>query len=62
MLTGFENVMEGFDASAYDGISEWKEKDLRTVVIAAVGFRAAEDGMQHAKKVRMPLEDFVETV
>lgn len=54
--------MEGFDASAYDGILGLKEKNLRTVVIAAVGFRAAEDGMQHAKKVRTPLEDFVETV
>jgi nitroreductase len=54
--------MEGFNAAAYDEILGLKEKDLRTVVIAAVGFRAAEDGMQHAKKVRRPLEDFVETV
>lgn len=54
--------MEGFDAAAYDSILGLKEKNLRTVVIAAVGFRAAEDSMQHAKKVRTPLEDFVETV
>lgn len=54
--------MEGFNAAAYDEILGLKERNLRTVVIAAVGFRAAEDGMQHAKKVRTPLEDFVETV
>ncbi len=54
--------MEGFDAAAYDRILGLIEKNLRTVVVAAIGFRAAEDGMQHAKKVRKPLEDFVELV
>ncbi len=54
--------MEGFDAAAYDEILGLKERGLRTVVIAAVGFRAADDGMQHAKKVRKSLEDFVELV
>ncbi|WP_423737146.1 NAD(P)H-dependent oxidoreductase [Chitinophaga caseinilytica] len=54
--------MEGFDAAAYDEILGLKGKNLRTVVVAAIGFRAEEDGMQHAKKVRKPLEDFVELV
>lgn len=54
--------MEGFDAAAYDRILGLKAKNLRTVVVAAIGFRADEDGMQHAKKVRQPLEDFVELV
>lgn len=54
--------MEGFDAAAYDDILGLKEKNLRTVVIAAIGFRADDDGMQHAKKVRKPLGDFVELV
>lgn len=54
--------MEGFNAAAYDEILGLKEKNLRTVVLAAIGFRADEDGMQHAKKVRKPLEDFVELV
>ena len=54
--------MEGFDAAVYDEILGFKEKNLRTVVVAAVGFRAEDDGMQHAKKVRKPLEDFVELI
>lgn len=54
--------MEGFDAAAYDEVLGLKEKNLRTVVVAAIGFRAEEDTMQHAKKVRKPLEDFVELV
>ncbi len=54
--------LEGFDAAAYDEILGLKEKNLRTVVLAAIGFRADEDRMQHAKKVRKPLEDFVELV
>ncbi|MGX5818462.1 NAD(P)H-dependent oxidoreductase [Chitinophaga lutea] len=54
--------MEGFDAAAYDRILGLEEKGLRTVVIAAIGFRAADDNMQHAKKVRKPLKDFVEIV
>lgn len=54
--------MEGFNAAAYDEILGLKEKNLRTVVIAAIGFRAEDDGMQHVKKVRKPLEDFVELV
>lgn len=54
--------MEGFNAAAYNEILGLKEKNLRTVVVAAIGFRAADDGMQHAKKVRKPLEDFVELV
>lgn len=54
--------MEGFNAAAYDEILGLKEKNLRTVVIVAVGFRAEDDGMQHAKKVRKPLDEFVELV
>jgi nitroreductase len=54
--------MEGFNATAYDEILGLKERNLRTVVLAAVGFRAADDIYQHKKKVRKPLEDFVEIV
>lgn len=54
--------MEGFDATAYDEILGLRERNLRTVVLAAVGFRAADDIYQHKKKVRKPLEDFVEVV
>lgn len=51
--------MEGFNADAYDEILGLRERNLRTVVIAAVGFRAADDIYQHKQKVRKPLEDFI---
>ncbi|RFS22529.1 NAD(P)H-dependent oxidoreductase [Chitinophaga silvatica] len=54
--------MEGFNAAEYDDILELKERSLSAVVIAAVGFRAEEDMMQHAKKVRKPLNDLVEII
>lgn len=54
--------MEGFNAEGYDEILGLRERNLRTVVIAAVGFRAADDIYQHKQKVRKPLEDFVEVV
>ncbi|UYQ93143.1 NAD(P)H-dependent oxidoreductase [Chitinophaga horti] len=54
--------MEGFNATAYDEILGLRERNLRTVVLAAVGFRAADDIYQHKQKVRKPLEDFVEVV
>ncbi|NIG52775.1 NAD(P)H-dependent oxidoreductase [Chitinophaga sp. Cy-1792] len=54
--------MEGFDPAQYDEILGLKDKGLSAVVIAAVGFRAADDQMQHAKKVRKPLEEFVEVI
>ncbi|MBO9729178.1 MAG: NAD(P)H-dependent oxidoreductase [Chitinophaga sp.] len=61
-----ENVdacpMEGFDAAKYDEILGLKDKGLATVVLAAVGFRAADDVMQHAKKVRKPIKELVETI
>ncbi|NSL89032.1 NAD(P)H-dependent oxidoreductase [Chitinophaga sp. Mgbs1] len=54
--------MEGFDASQYDEILELKEKGLATVVIAGLGFRQEDDPMQHAIKVRKPMEKLVELI
>lgn len=54
--------MEGFDAAQYDEILGLKDKGLATVVIAAIGFRADDDAMQHAKKVRKPMDELVETI
>ncbi|PSL49695.1 nitroreductase [Chitinophaga niastensis] len=54
--------MEGFDASKYDEILGLKDKGLATVVIAAIGFRAEDDVMQHAKKVRKPIAELVEMI
>jgi nitroreductase len=61
-----ENVdacpMEGFDVAKYDEILGLKDRGLTTVVIAGLGFRAADDAMQHAKKVRKPIAELVETI
>ncbi|GEP90346.1 Nitroreductase [Chitinophaga terrae (ex Kim and Jung 2007)] len=54
--------MEGFNAAQYDDILELKEKGLSAVVIAAIGFRASDDKMQHARKVRKSLDDLVEII
>ncbi len=44
--------MEGFDQSKYDEILDLKSKNLKSSVIATVGYRSEEDELQHAKKVR----------
>lgn len=54
--------MEGFNPAGYDDILELKEKGLSAVVIAAIGFRASDDAMQHARKVRKSLNDLVEVI
>lgn len=54
--------MEGFNAAQYDEILGLKDKKLATVVIAAIGFRAEDDVMQHAKKVRKPIAELVELI
>lgn len=54
--------MEGFDAAKYDEILGLKEKGLAAVVTAAIGFRADDDVMQHAKKVRKPITELVEMI
>jgi nitroreductase len=54
--------MEGFMASKYDEILGLNEKGIRSVVIAAVGYRHKEDFFQHFKKVRKPAEDLFETI
>lgn len=54
--------MEGFDAAGYDNILGLKEKGLAAVVMAVIGFRAPDDVMQHAKKVRKPIAELVEMI
>lgn len=49
--------MEGFDNAKFDEILGLDAKNLASVVIAPVGFRSAEDGYQHYKKVRKSQED-----
>ncbi|HEY4195955.1 MAG TPA: NAD(P)H-dependent oxidoreductase [Mucilaginibacter sp.] len=49
--------MEGFDAAKFDEILGLKEKGLTTAVIAAIGFRAEDDGYSKLVKVRKPEEE-----
>ncbi|MDZ4829760.1 MAG: NAD(P)H-dependent oxidoreductase [Phycisphaerae bacterium] len=52
--------MEGFDPAAYDEILGLPASGYRATVVVTVGYRAADDGYAHAKKVRFPREDVVE--
>ncbi len=54
--------MEGFDADGYDRILGLKAQGLHTAVIAAVGYRAPEDDMQHLPKVRKTAEELFHTI
>ncbi|WP_304068393.1 NAD(P)H-dependent oxidoreductase [Pedobacter glucosidilyticus] len=49
--------MEGFSVEQFDEILGLSALNLTSVVIAAVGYRSAEDGYQHYKKVRKSKED-----
>jgi len=54
--------MEGFEATAFDEILGLTEQNLHAVVLAAVGYRSAEDETQHAPKVRRPQEELFEII
>ncbi|MCG8580466.1 MAG: NAD(P)H-dependent oxidoreductase [Bacteroidales bacterium] len=51
--------MEGFDKKEFDKILGLEEKNLASVVMAAVGFRSANDKYQALPKVRKPLNEMV---
>lgn len=51
------NPMEGFTGLAYDELLGLKEKGLRSVVIAGLGYRHPGDPYQKLKKVRKPTEE-----
>jgi nitroreductase len=64
VAAAFEEVdatpMEGFDPAAVDEILDLKSKNLRSVVILALGYRAAEgDWLVNLKKVRRSRDNFV---
>lgn len=52
--------MEGFDPTGFDEILGLT--DYTTAVIAAVGYRHADDASQHYPKVRKSTENFFETI
>ena len=49
--------MEGFNAAKFDEILDLADKNLKSIVIASIGFRAQDDTYQHYKKVRKSKED-----
>lgn len=44
--------MEGIEPATYDELLGLKEHNLKTVVVATLGFRAADDALQHKDKSR----------
>ena len=53
--------MEGFETEKYNDILNLNTQNLNVSVIATIGYRSIDDGSQHSKKVRKPLDDlFIE--
>lgn len=51
--------MEGFIPEKYDEVLNLKEKNLSSVLVLPVGFRAEDDFMKDLKKVRKQLDEIV---
>ncbi|MBT8318788.1 MAG: NAD(P)H-dependent oxidoreductase [Gramella sp.] len=51
--------MEGFEPEKYDDFLNLKEKNLRSVLVLPVGYRAKDDMFSNLKKVRRPLEEVI---
>ena len=51
--------MEGFIPKKYDDLLNLKEKNLTSVLVLPVGFRADDDFMKNQKKVRKILSDVI---
>ena len=51
--------MEGFLPAQYDEILGLDERNLNSVLVLPIGYRAEDDKHQHYKKVRKPLEEMV---
>lgn len=54
--------MEGFDARQYNEILGLKGSGYSSVVVAAIGYRSADDEAQSKLKVRRPLDELFETI
>ncbi len=51
--------MEGFNPVKFDAVLKLEKKQLRSVLLLPVGFRAQDDIMSGMKKVRKPLEEVI---
>lgn len=54
--------MEGFDATAYDGILGLPEMGYKSTVVAALGYRASDDWLAPLAKVRYEKKDLIQTI
>jgi nitroreductase len=54
--------MEGFEADKYNEILGLNDKNLNATLVCAIGYRSEEDSNQHLKKVRNPMNDFLEVI
>lgn len=55
--------MEGFDSEKFDKLLGLKEKNLKSVVLLALGYRDQEsDFLSNLKKVRVPQKEFATTI
>lgn len=51
--------MEGFEPEKYDDLLKLQERNLESVLVLPVGYRAEDDMFSEFKKVRRPLSDVV---
>ena len=51
--------MEGFSAEAYDKRFNLAQKNLKSVLVMPIGFRAEDDMFAHFKKVRKSLNEVI---
>ncbi|MCJ7466302.1 MAG: nitroreductase family protein [Maribacter sp.] len=51
--------MEGFDSPAYDRILDLQKRDLTSVLVMPIGYRAKDDIFSEFKKVRKDLDESV---
>ncbi len=51
--------MEGFEPEKYDELLNLKDKNLKSVLVLPVGYRAEDDMFSTMKKVRRPLEEVI---
>jgi nitroreductase len=54
--------MEGFEVDKYNEILGLNDKNLNATLVCALGYRSEEDANQHLRKVRKPMNEFLEVV
>ena len=51
--------MEGFNAQKFDTLLKLRQKNLKSILLLPIGYRAKDDFMKTLKKVRKPLDQIV---